>query len=111
MRAPPSETELRNHEICILLEEKLNPNSGFRNLTTTPHGPLRKSRRTFWGVGPQCTLKDSLKPPNVRHWPQVNEALIAEDVVADFDAGLEYAEAAEILRGVLRGDGRQFLVR
>lgn len=42
---------------------------------------------------------------------QVNQAYIAEDVREDFEAGLEYAEAAAILRMVQRGDQRQYLVR
>jgi hypothetical protein len=42
---------------------------------------------------------------------QVNQAFIAEDVRDDFEAGLEYAEAAAILRMVQRGDQRQYLIR
>ena len=42
---------------------------------------------------------------------QVNQAFIAEDVRENFETGLEYAEAAAILRMVQRGDQRQYLVR
>lgn len=41
----------------------------------------------------------------------MNQAYIAEDVREDFEAGLEYAVAAAILRMVQRGDERQYLVR
>lgn len=47
------------------------------------------------------------KSPNA----QVNEAYVAEDVRADYEAGLEYAQADSILRMVQRGDQRQYLVR
>jgi hypothetical protein len=42
---------------------------------------------------------------------QVNHAFIAEDVREDFEEGLEYAEASEIMRMVQRGDQRQYLIR
>ena len=41
----------------------------------------------------------------------MNQAFIAEDVRENFETGLEYAEAAAILRMVQRGDQRQYLVR
>jgi len=42
---------------------------------------------------------------------QVNSKYVAEDLVADFDAGLEYAEAECLLDVQHRGDSRQYLVR
>lgn len=42
---------------------------------------------------------------------QVHQRFVAEDVVEDYDAGLEFAEAAAILRIVQRGDQRQCLIR
>ena len=36
---------------------------------------------------------------------------MATDIVEDFDAGLEYAEAESVLRMVQRGDQRECLVR
>ena len=36
---------------------------------------------------------------------------VADDVVEDFDAGLEYGEAESILKSVQRGDAREYLVR
>lgn len=42
---------------------------------------------------------------------QVNQAQVAEDLQEDFQEGLEWAEAAEVLRVVVRGDARQYLVR
>ena len=42
---------------------------------------------------------------------QVHQRLMADDIVEDFDAGLEYAEAESVLRIVQRGDQRQCLVR
>lgn len=42
---------------------------------------------------------------------QVHQRFVAEDVVQDYDAGLEFAEAAAILRVVQRGDQRQCLIR
>ena len=43
--------------------------------------------------------------------PQVNERDVAEDLVADWDAGLELAEASDILDVRQRGDRRTYLVR
>ena len=42
---------------------------------------------------------------------QVNQAQVAEDLQEDFLEGLEWAEAAEVVRVVVRGDARQYLVR
>lgn len=42
---------------------------------------------------------------------QVNSKYVAEDLVADFDAGLEYAEADCLLDVQHRGDSRQYLVK
>jgi len=49
-------------------------------------------------------------------WPDgkedswVPQGDLAQDVVDDFDAGLDYAAAAALLRERVRGDGREFLV-
>ncbi len=42
---------------------------------------------------------------------QVHQRFMATDIVEDFDAGLEYAEAESVLRMVQRGDQRECLVR
>ena len=42
---------------------------------------------------------------------QVSQWNVADDVVEDFDAGLEYGEAESILRSVQKGDAREYLVR
>ena len=42
---------------------------------------------------------------------QVHQRFVADDVIEDYDAGLEYAEVEAILRIVQRGDQRQCLVR
>ena len=42
---------------------------------------------------------------------QVNSKYIAEDLVQDFDAGLEYAEAECIVDVQQKGDDRQYLIR
>eukprot|EP00208_Stichococcus_sp_RCC1054_P001395 CAMPEP_0206140168 /NCGR_PEP_ID=MMETSP1473-20131121/8670_1 /ASSEMBLY_ACC=CAM_ASM_001109 /TAXON_ID=1461547 /ORGANISM="Stichococcus sp, Strain RCC1054" /LENGTH=480 /DNA_ID=CAMNT_0053534233 /DNA_START=346 /DNA_END=1788 /DNA_ORIENTATION=- len=50
-------------------------------------------------------------------WPDdtpdswVNQADVAQDLRDDFKAGLEWAEASEIVRCVVRGDERWYLVR
>lgn len=50
-------------------------------------------------------------------WPDdspdswVNEAMVAEDLQEDYNSNLEWAEAAEILRVVVRGDAREYLVK
>ena len=41
----------------------------------------------------------------------MNSKYIAEDLVEDFDAGLEYAEADCILDVEERGDSRSYLIR
>ena len=41
----------------------------------------------------------------------MHERFMAVDVVEDFDAGFEYAEAEAVVRIVQRGDQRQCLVR
>ena len=43
--------------------------------------------------------------------PQVSQWNVANDVVEDFDAGLEYGEAERILKSVQRGDSREYLVQ
>lgn len=48
--------------------------------------------------------------PDGRDDSWVPETDVAQDVVADFDAGLEYAPAARLVRERRRGDGREFLV-
>ena len=53
---------------------------------------------------PKCQQHDHVKL-------QVNSKYVAEDLVADFDAGLEYAEADCLLDVQHRGDSRQYLVR
>ena len=45
------------------------------------------------------------------HVAQVHQRFVADDVIEDYDAGLEYAEVEAILRIVQRGDQRQCLVR
>lgn len=45
------------------------------------------------------------------HGLQVNSKYVAEDLVQDFDAGLEYAEADCIVDVQNRGDSRQYLIR
>lgn len=42
---------------------------------------------------------------------QVPQWNVANDVVEDFDAGLEYGEAERILKSVQRGDSREYLVQ
>lgn len=42
---------------------------------------------------------------------QVSQWNVADDVVEDFDAGLEYGKAESILRSVQKGDAREYLVR
>lgn len=42
---------------------------------------------------------------------QVNSKYIAEDLIEDFDAGLEYAEADCILDVQKKGDSLQYLMR
>ncbi len=42
---------------------------------------------------------------------QVPQWNVANDVVEDFDAGLEYGEAERILKSVQRGDTREYLVQ
>ena len=42
---------------------------------------------------------------------QVNSKYIAEDLIEDFDAGLEYAEADCIMDVEQKGDSLQFLIR
>ena len=42
---------------------------------------------------------------------QVPRAFVADDVVEDFDAEMEYAEADTILDMKRKGDGRRYLVR
>ena len=42
---------------------------------------------------------------------QVHQQLMAQDIVEDFDAGMEYAEAESVVRIVQRGDQRECLVR
>jgi hypothetical protein len=42
---------------------------------------------------------------------QVSQWNVADDVVEDFDAGLEYGEAESILKAVQKGDAREYLVR
>ena len=41
----------------------------------------------------------------------MNQLYIAPDLVDDYDGGLEYATAARVLRGVQRGDEREFLIQ
>ena len=42
---------------------------------------------------------------------QVNSKYVAEDVVEDYDAGLEYAEADCVVDMESRGDSRNYLIR
>ena len=42
---------------------------------------------------------------------QVSQWDVAADILEDYDAGLEYCEAERILKGVQRGDEREYLVR
>lgn len=42
---------------------------------------------------------------------QVPQWNVANDVVEDFDAGLEYGEAERIVKSVQRGDTREYLVQ
>ena len=42
---------------------------------------------------------------------QVSTKYVAQDVVEDFDAGLEYAQADCILDVAYRGDEREYLVK
>ncbi len=42
---------------------------------------------------------------------QVPQWNVANDVVEDFDAGLEYGEPERILKSVQRGDTREYLVQ
>ena len=42
---------------------------------------------------------------------QVDGKYIAEDLIQDFDAGLEYAEAECILEVQNKGDSRQYLIK
>lgn len=50
-------------------------------------------------------------------WPDdtpdswVNESMVAEDLQEDYKSNLEWAEAAAILRVVVRGDAREYLVK
>lgn len=44
-------------------------------------------------------------------WFQVNSKYIAEDLIEDYDAGLEYAEADCILDVQQKGDSLQYLIR
>ena len=74
----------------------------------------------FEEVEPAAILKARTSPSGVREflvqWPDgrddawVGAGDVAPDVVADFDAGLEYAAAEQLLRDRARGDGREFLV-
>lgn len=41
----------------------------------------------------------------------INEKLVSQDVINDYNAGLEYVEAAQVLDMRQRGDERRFLVR
>ena len=41
----------------------------------------------------------------------MNQLYIAPDVVEDYDNGLEYGNAARVLRMVQRGDEREFLIQ
>lgn len=52
-----------------------------------------------------------VKFPDAEEDSWVNSKYVAEDLVADFDAGLEYAEAECLLDVQHRGDSRQYLVR
>jgi signal recognition particle protein len=42
---------------------------------------------------------------------QVPQWNVATDVIEDYDAGLEYGEAAKILKSVQKGDAREYLVQ
>lgn len=42
---------------------------------------------------------------------QVSQWNVADDVVEDYNAGLEYGEAESILKSVQKGDAREYLVR
>ncbi len=44
-------------------------------------------------------------------WWQVPQWSVATDVIEDFDADLEYGDAATILKSVQKGDAREYLVR
>lgn len=67
----------------------------------------RAPQRQEWKEGnglPKCQQHDHVKL-------QVNSKYVAEDLVAVFDAGLEYAEADCLLDVQHRGDSRQYPVR
>ena len=42
---------------------------------------------------------------------QVSQWNVADDVVEDYDAGLEYGKPEGIVKSVQRGDAREYLVR
>ena len=42
---------------------------------------------------------------------QVSQWNVADDVVEDYDAGLEYGVAECILKSVQKGDAREYLIR
>jgi signal recognition particle protein len=74
----------------------------------------------FEEVEPASILRARPTPAGSREflvtWPDgrddswVPQSDLAQDVVDDFDAGLEYAPAASLLRERRRGDAREFLV-
>lgn len=56
-------------------------------------------------------LKCHVCEPEACEGVQVSQWNIADDVVEDYDAGLEYGEAESILKSVQKGDAREYLVR
>lgn len=61
-------------------------------LSTAPHG-IAKAKRT-----PESGM-------------QVSQGDVSQEVIDDWDAGLEYGEVAEVLKYTVRGDGKEYLVR
>ena len=58
-----------------------------------------------------CTRRGAARLDRTHSHVQVSQWNVADDVVEDFDAGLEYGEAESILKSVQKGDTREYLVR
>jgi len=89
--------------------------------TLPPSPPPPIPEHLFEEVEPAAVLRARPSPSGGRDflvaWPDgrddswIPESDVSPDVVADFDAGLEYAPAAALTKERRRGDGREFLVQ